>query len=218
MGAYPSVGWQIDPFGHSATHAALLTGALGLDALFFARSDYQDMEIRAADKALEHLWRGEPSYGSSADVFTGNFPSGDYGPPKGFSFDWLQADPPIVDDTCAFSGSNNVRDRVDAFVEAVEKLAAVGVGEDVMVRSGGDALGWGGGAGGAGAGKMGWGGVLVGSGVPAPPALRQLPALVGVGGTVARVRTCRRMRWRECLPILPKSALCTTHPHFLCRS
>lgn len=38
----------------------------------------QDMMRRSNRnvRELEHLWRGAKSYGSSADVFTGNFASG----------------------------------------------------------------------------------------------------------------------------------------------
>lgn len=41
FGKVPSVGWQIDPFGHSATHASLILGLGGFEALFFGRADYQ---------------------------------------------------------------------------------------------------------------------------------------------------------------------------------
>lgn len=41
FGYRPRVGWQIDPFGHSNTHASLLSAYLGFDGLFFGRSDYQ---------------------------------------------------------------------------------------------------------------------------------------------------------------------------------
>lgn len=41
FGKVPTVGWQIDPFGHSSTHASLMCGILGFDALFFGRADYQ---------------------------------------------------------------------------------------------------------------------------------------------------------------------------------
>jgi hypothetical protein len=37
----PRVGWQLDPFGHSATQAALLSAEVGFDGLFFGRIDYQ---------------------------------------------------------------------------------------------------------------------------------------------------------------------------------
>jgi alpha-mannosidase len=128
--ALPTVGWQIDPFGHSATQAGLLTGALGFDALFFGRADYQDMAVRSKDKTLEHVWRGEPSYGDSADVLAVNFKSGNYGPLPGFNFDWAQPDDPIIDNVCAFSGWN-VEDKVEAFVRgALDLAASTAVSED----------------------------------------------------------------------------------------
>ncbi len=40
FGNVPSVGWQIDPFGHSATQASL-SALYGFDAQFFGRADYQ---------------------------------------------------------------------------------------------------------------------------------------------------------------------------------
>ena len=41
FGLSPRIGWQVDPFGHSSTQASLMTGALGFDALYFGRADYQ---------------------------------------------------------------------------------------------------------------------------------------------------------------------------------
>lgn len=41
FGVTPKVAWQIDPFGHSATQASLLSAAAGFEALFFGRADYQ---------------------------------------------------------------------------------------------------------------------------------------------------------------------------------
>ena len=35
--ALPRVGWQLDGFGHSATHASLLTADAGYDALVYSR-------------------------------------------------------------------------------------------------------------------------------------------------------------------------------------
>ena len=37
----PRIGWALDTFGHSNTHAKILA-ELGMDALFFARLDYRD--------------------------------------------------------------------------------------------------------------------------------------------------------------------------------
>jgi alpha-mannosidase len=42
FGVIPRIGWQIDPFGHSSTQAALLSAETGFDGLFFGRIDYQD--------------------------------------------------------------------------------------------------------------------------------------------------------------------------------
>jgi alpha-mannosidase len=39
--AVPTIGWQIDPFGHSSTQASLLSAEVGFDGLFFGRIDYQ---------------------------------------------------------------------------------------------------------------------------------------------------------------------------------
>lgn len=36
----------------------------------------QDMAIRGPKKQFEMVWRGAKSYGSSADILTGNFASG----------------------------------------------------------------------------------------------------------------------------------------------
>ena len=41
FGVVPTTGWQLDPFGHSATQAALLSAEAGFDGLFFGQVDYQ---------------------------------------------------------------------------------------------------------------------------------------------------------------------------------
>lgn len=41
FGVAPTTGWQLDPFGHSATQAALLSAEVGFQGLFFGRIDYQ---------------------------------------------------------------------------------------------------------------------------------------------------------------------------------
>ena len=55
FGFVPKTGWQIDPFGHSATQAALLTSGVGFAGLFFARIDAADNANRQKNKALEFV-------------------------------------------------------------------------------------------------------------------------------------------------------------------
>lgn len=56
VGFRPTIGWQIDPFGHQSATAALFAD-MRFDALFFARIDYQDKAKRLEDKSMEFLWR-----------------------------------------------------------------------------------------------------------------------------------------------------------------
>ena len=86
--AVPTVGWQLDPFGHSATQAALLSAEAGMDALFFGRISNAERERRRANRSAEFIWRASPSLGADAQVFaglTGEY-RGNYVPPEGF--DW----------------------------------------------------------------------------------------------------------------------------------
>jgi alpha-mannosidase len=41
FGVKPRIGWQLDPFGHSATSARLFA-EMGFDAWFFARGDFNE--------------------------------------------------------------------------------------------------------------------------------------------------------------------------------
>ncbi|KAL2939655.1 hypothetical protein RDABS01_033813 [Bienertia sinuspersici] len=61
FGVTPRIGWQIDPFGHSAVQAYLLGAEVGFDSLYFARIDYQDREKRMDEKTLEVVWQGSKS-------------------------------------------------------------------------------------------------------------------------------------------------------------
>jgi len=95
LGYVPTIGWQLDPFGHSATQASLMTHSMGFDALYFGRIDYQDLELRRATKDCEGLWNAfgnnNNDIGESEDknVFwglTGSY-GGQYGPPEGVCLD-----------------------------------------------------------------------------------------------------------------------------------
>ncbi|DBB01101.1 hypothetical protein WJX77_006941 [Trebouxia sp. C0004] len=136
FGKVPTIGWQLDPFGHSATHAALMCGLLGFDGLFFGRADYQDMDVRKPAKQMEMLWRGAKSFGDTADVFTSNFPTGNYGAPGGFWYDPWSQDDPIMDDKCLYD--YNVQNRVDDFVRASQDISSVTYGDDILIPFGSD--------------------------------------------------------------------------------
>ncbi|CAI0555724.1 unnamed protein product [Linum tenue] len=122
FGQIPRVGWQIDPFGHSAVQAYLLGAEFGFDSLFFARIDYQDRAKRLQDKTLEVVWRGSQSLGSTSQIFTGIFPR-HYDPPDGFTFEINDVSPPIQDDVLLFD--YNVQERVSDFVAAALAQANV---------------------------------------------------------------------------------------------
>jgi len=51
----PTIGWHIDPFGHSAAQAAMFA-QMGFKAFFFARIDYQDRNKRLSEHGMEMVW------------------------------------------------------------------------------------------------------------------------------------------------------------------
>ncbi|KAB2064143.1 hypothetical protein E1A91_A09G000700v1 [Gossypium mustelinum] len=131
----PRVGWQIDPFGHSAVQAYLLGAELGFDSLFFARIDYQDRAKRLKEKTLEVVWQGSKSLGSSSQIFTGIFPR-HYDPPDGFTFEINDVSPPIQDDVLLFD--YNVQERVNDFIAAALAQANVTRTNHIMWAMGTD--------------------------------------------------------------------------------
>ncbi|XP_054794289.1 alpha-mannosidase At3g26720-like, partial [Prosopis cineraria] len=135
FGKIPRVGWQIDPFGHSAVQAYMLGAELGFDSLFFARIDYQDRAKRLKEKTLEVVWRGSRSLGSSSQIFTGIFPR-HYDPPDGFTFEINDVSPPIQDDILLFD--YNVQERVNDFVSAALAQANVTRTNHIMWTMGTD--------------------------------------------------------------------------------
>jgi alpha-mannosidase len=112
----PRIGWQIDPFGHSAVQAYLLGAEVGFDSVFFGRIDYQDREKRYKEKTLEVIWRGSKSLGSSSQIFAGAFPTNYEPPPGGFYYEITDDSPVVQDDPDLFD--YNVQERVNAFVAA----------------------------------------------------------------------------------------------------
>nr|KYP55020.1 Lysosomal alpha-mannosidase [Cajanus cajan] len=131
----PRVGWQIDPFGHSAVQAYLLGAELGFDSLHFARIDYQDRAKRKADKSLEVVWRGSKTFGSSAQIFANAFPV-HYSAPNGFNFEVNNDFDPLQDDPLLFD--YNVEQRVKDFIDAATTQANVTRTNHIMWTMGDD--------------------------------------------------------------------------------
>uniref|UniRef100_A0A6N2M355 Alpha-mannosidase n=1 Tax=Salix viminalis TaxID=40686 RepID=A0A6N2M355_SALVM len=131
----PRAGWQIDPFGHSAVQAYLLGTELGFDSVHFARIDYQDRAKRKGNKALEVIWRGSKTFGSSSQIFANAFPV-HYSPPSGFHFEVFDnfvpvQDNPLLDDY-------NVEQRVNDFINAAMTQANVTRTNHIMWTMGDD--------------------------------------------------------------------------------
>ncbi|KAK1325264.1 hypothetical protein QJS10_CPA01g00395 [Acorus calamus] len=131
----PRIGWQIDPFGHSAVQAYLLGAELGFDALYFARIDYQDRAKCWIDKSLEVIWLGSRTFGSSSQIFTSAFPV-HYSPPTGFHFEVDDNDPPVQDDPLLYD--YNVEQRVSDFISAATTQANVTRTNHIMWTMGDD--------------------------------------------------------------------------------
>ncbi|XP_073225139.1 probable alpha-mannosidase At5g13980 isoform X2 [Cicer arietinum] len=135
FGVTPRIGWQIDPFGHSAVQAYLLGAEVGFDSLFFARIDYQDRAKRKDEKSLEVVWQGSKSFGSSSQIFSGAFPE-NYEPPSNFYFEVNDDSPIVQDDINLFD--YNVPERVNEFVSAALSQANITRTNHIMWTMGTD--------------------------------------------------------------------------------
>ncbi|XP_057437603.1 probable alpha-mannosidase At5g13980 [Lotus japonicus] len=136
FGLTPRIGWQIDPFGHSAVQAYLLGAEVGFDSFFFGRIDYQDRAKRKKEKSLEVIWQGSKSLGSSAQIFAGAFPENYEPPPGGFYFEVNDNSPIVQDNMDLFD--YNVQDRVNDFVAAALSQANITRTNHIMWTMGTD--------------------------------------------------------------------------------
>lgn len=138
FGVAPRTGWQLDPFGHSATQASLLSAEVGFQGLFFGRIDYQNLELRQQQRSAEFVWRASKSLGATSQVFTGltGEYQGNYGPPGGFDWDVRNSDETIQDDPAL--EDYNVKSRVEDFVQAALTEANMTRGKNIMMTMGSD--------------------------------------------------------------------------------
>ncbi|XP_063708825.1 lysosomal alpha-mannosidase-like [Culicoides brevitarsis] len=130
----PRIGWQIDPFGHSREQASLFA-QMGYDGMFFGRIDYQDKELRLANKEMEMIWHASKDLGESSDIFAGVLHNL-YQPPSGFCFDILCDNEPIIDNPK--SADYNVIERVDTWFEFVRNQSESYRTNNIIMTMGGD--------------------------------------------------------------------------------
>ena len=127
--ANPTIGWQVDPFGHSATQPTLLGHEIGFDALFFGRIDYQDHDQRVREKEMQFSWAPSPSLGPASQVWSEAALDGNYNPPDSFCWDYLcGGDNPQVQDRDDLE-DKNVDSRVADFIRAAYQYAATRKGD-----------------------------------------------------------------------------------------
>lgn len=131
LGVVPTVGWQLDPFGHSATQADL-TAAFGMDALYFGRIDYQDLALRQGNKECEGLWGSNSSESSVFWGLTGSY-RGNYGAPEGFCFDVWCDDEPVLD-----LNETRMLERVHTFLGELAVQSSQTKGNHIMLTMGSD--------------------------------------------------------------------------------
>ena len=152
LGVIPKVGWQLDPFGHSATQASLLTAKAGMDALYFGRVDYQDLKIRHETQECEGLWAPAPqssllsqeslsAAGTKTNTkeedaifwgLTGEY-GGQYECPKGFCFDVTCHDKMLVD-----MNRTELVESITEFVKLLKVQSDRTKGNHIMITQGGD--------------------------------------------------------------------------------
>lgn len=96
FGVSPKATWQIDPFGHSAFQASMMSGPIsGYSSVFWARSDHQDSQARDAVRKEEFIWAPSPTNGLNGATY-GGLLWGSYCTPGGL--DWEGNDSPVRDD------------------------------------------------------------------------------------------------------------------------
>ena len=132
--ARPRVAWHIDPFGHSSEQAALFA-MMGYDGFFFGRNDYDDKILRLNKTKMEMVWKPSKSLGGAADIFTG-VTYNNYAAPRGFCFDMLCDDQPIMDDPNLFD--MNIDQRVRDFIKAIDDQAQHMATNHIMFTMGED--------------------------------------------------------------------------------
>jgi len=132
FGVRPTIGWHVDPFGHSAMQASMFS-QMGFDAFFFGRIDYSEHDYRNKTSELEFIWRGSENFGSETEIWSHVLYT-DYCYLHGYN--WESGDDPIQDDPRLYD--ENVREKADQFAAQLRQRAASNKHNNVLVPFGCD--------------------------------------------------------------------------------
>lgn len=106
FGVRPRIGWQIDPFGHSAATPQVFR-EIGLEAMVINRIHFSLKADLKAQSGMEFLWK--PSQTQSSVVMPTHVLHTHYSAPKGFDFEESWSAVPVH--------GGNVKERARVFVE-----------------------------------------------------------------------------------------------------
>ena len=122
--------WQIDPFGHSAFQGSMLSSPLsGVNGVYVARMDYQDINARKKYNGTEMFWAPSPSLPNQGGIL--GFEPFWYYAPEGFNFGGDSSTQPIQDDLTL--EDYNVPDVVARFNALIDDQTSFTAGTDVMI-------------------------------------------------------------------------------------
>ena len=137
FGYSPTIGWHIDPFGHSNANPRLFAD-MGFDAWFFARMDYEDRKKRLANQEMQWVWRPmEQSLGDSVEIFTHTMQTM-YEWPDGYWYDerdWGDKSPVISDPSLSTFNADKKSKSLRDFI--LDKSGHY-LGNHLMIPWGGD--------------------------------------------------------------------------------
>ena len=95
FGVTPTIGWQLDPFGHSAANAHIFA-ELGFDAFVFTRINEDEQKNRKLERDEQFVWRPEFQFSktsalkdSQRDIFA-HLTSDGYGLPDIIPINWYK--------------------------------------------------------------------------------------------------------------------------------
>ena len=98
FGVTPTIGWDLDTFGHSDTNTRIYA-ELGYDAMFFSRLDYQEKKARQESRSMIALWRpGASHFGNQHQILTNVFKADYCYPTEFLTGENLDTDDVIVTD------------------------------------------------------------------------------------------------------------------------